>query len=140
MTGRLATVTMARALRDRAGFRGAPGRARRRHRARPQANGSSLIDSDVHVLADGSLRVQETIRIRSAGQMFKHGLEREFPQTYAGPLGSRAEVGFRIEEVLLDGAPEQFTLRRWGSDAVLRAGRARRAAAIRASTPTASPM
>jgi uncharacterized membrane protein YgcG len=82
-----------------------------------------LIDSDVHVLPDRTLRVQETIRIRSSGQIFKHGIEREFPQIYAGPYGSRVDVGFHVEEVLLDGDPEQFTLRHRGSDAILRAGR-----------------
>ena len=81
-----------------------------------------LIDSEIHVLPDGNLRVLETIRIRSAGQKFKHGLQREFPRTYAGPFGSRAEVTFNVEEVLRDGSPEPFTLARKGNDAVLRAG------------------
>ena len=81
-----------------------------------------LIDSEIHVLPDGNLRVLETIRIRSAGQKFKHGLQREFPRTYVGPFGSRAEVAFNVEEVLRDGTPEPFTLARKGNDAVLRAG------------------
>jgi len=81
-----------------------------------------LMDSDVHVLPDRTLRVQETIRIRSAGRLFKHGIEREFPQIYAGPYGSRVDVGFHIEEVLCDGAPEPFTLRHRGNDALLRVG------------------
>ena len=80
------------------------------------------MDSEIHVLPDGNLRVLETIRIRSAGQKFKHGLQREFPRTYVGPFGSRAEVTLNVEEVLRDGSPEPFTLARKGNDAVLRAG------------------
>ena len=100
------------------------GLERRAHADEPVTAGERIlgIDSEVHVLPDGSLRVLETIRIRSAGQQFKHGLQREFPQTYAGPLGSRSQVGFRVEEVLRDGDAEPFALRRVGRDAVIRAG------------------
>jgi len=121
MTGRLATLTMLAALCVLGLVASAP-LAHADDTAVAPAEQILLMDSDVHVLLDRTLRVQETIRIRSAGRVFKHGIEREFPQIYAGPYGSRIDVGFHIEEVLCDGAPERFGLRHRGRDAILRIG------------------
>ncbi len=92
----------------------------------PEATGERIlgIDSEVHVLPDGSLRVLETIQIVSTGKRFKHGLKREFPIRYTGPLGSRSTVGFRVEQVLRDGDLEPFAVERERNNAVVRSGSA----------------
>lgn len=82
------------------------------------------LDSDIQVATDGALRVRETIRIWSTGRQFVHGLERIFPETYAGPLGSRSEVAFHVEEAQCDGSAEPFTVRRSGRDVTVRIGQA----------------
>jgi uncharacterized membrane protein YgcG len=64
--------------------------------------------SDIRVQRDASLRVRETIRVRSAGAQIHHGIYRDFPTRYKDQLGDRYFVKFEIVEVSRDGQPEKF--------------------------------
>ncbi|TMJ12317.1 MAG: DUF2207 domain-containing protein [Alphaproteobacteria bacterium] len=63
--------------------------------------------SDVTVRKDGDLDVAETIRIRSAGDVFRHGLLREFPTRYERD-GRTIRVGFDVASVERDGHEEPY--------------------------------
>jgi len=63
---------------------------------------------DVTVNADGSLNVQETIRVTAEGNNIKRGIYRDFPTTYRDRYGNRVVVGFELMGVLRDGKPESF--------------------------------
>ncbi len=67
--------------------------------------------SDIRVQQDTSLLVQETIRVRSSGQLIKHGIYRDFPTRYQDRLGNRYVVNFQVLEVRRDGQPESFHLK-----------------------------
>ncbi len=63
--------------------------------------------SNIDVRRDGSLDVEETIRVRAEGDRIEHGLYRDFPTIYA-KQGRRVRVGFDVTGVTLDGQPEPF--------------------------------
>jgi uncharacterized membrane protein YgcG len=63
--------------------------------------------SDVAVQRDASLEVTETIRIRSEGEEFRHGLLRDFPTRYDKD-GRRVRVGFEVESAERDGHDEPW--------------------------------
>ena len=67
-----------------------------------------MFRSDVTVMVDGSLRVTERITVRAQGHEIKRGIYRDFPTRYEDRLGRRYTVGFRVVEVLRDGAPEPY--------------------------------
>src|SRR5919202_3681765 len=67
--------------------------------------------SDVTVQKNGDLDVAETIRIRSAGDVFQHGLLREFPTRYERN-GRRIRVGFDVASVERDGQKEPYSRER----------------------------
>jgi uncharacterized membrane protein YgcG len=67
--------------------------------------------SDIRVQEDTSLLVQETIRVRSSGQLIKHGIYRDFPTRYQDRLGNRYVVNFQVLEVRRDGQPDNFHLK-----------------------------
>lgn len=67
--------------------------------------------SDVAVQQDGSLDVTETIRIRAAGERFRHGLLRDFPTRYRR-AGRAIRVGFEVEDVQRDGHDEPWDTER----------------------------
>jgi uncharacterized membrane protein YgcG len=62
----------------------------------------------LHINADASLTVTETIRVQAAGREIKRGLVRDFPTSYRDHLGNRVQVGFNVLEVLRDGRPEPY--------------------------------
>jgi uncharacterized membrane protein YgcG len=64
--------------------------------------------SDVTVRKDGDLDVAETIRIRSMGDVFRHGLLREFPTRYE-KNGRTVRVGFDVASVERDGHKEPYS-------------------------------
>lgn len=66
--------------------------------------------SDVSVEPDGSLSVGETIRISSAGETIKRGIQRDFPTRYKTQAGRQVNVGFEVEEVQRDGRPEPWVV------------------------------
>jgi len=66
--------------------------------------------SDVHVQRDGSLDVAETIKINAEGLRIQHGITRDFPTRYQNKLGRQVRVGFDVQSVERDGAPEKYAL------------------------------
>lgn len=65
-------------------------------------------DSLISVLRDGSMIVDETIRVQAEGREIKHGIYRDFPTDYKDLLGNRYRVGFQVQQVLRDGQTEGF--------------------------------
>ena len=65
-------------------------------------------DSDVSVARDGSLTVTETIRIQAEGEVFQHGLLRDFPTRYQRD-GRTVRVGFEVLDVQRNGLAEPWT-------------------------------
>jgi uncharacterized membrane protein YgcG len=63
--------------------------------------------SDVQVTAEGTLTVQETIRVVSTGDQIRHGIYRDFPTRYSDRLGNRYSVGFDLVGATCDGGPEE---------------------------------
>jgi len=64
--------------------------------------------SDITVNPDASMRVEETIKVRAAGDQIKHGIFRDFPTRYRDRLGNQYVVGFEVVAVRRDGKPEPF--------------------------------
>lgn len=65
-------------------------------------------DSDIRLEQDGSMRVQEAIRVYAAGDNIKHGIYRDFPTEYKDKLGIRKHVPFELLSVTRDGQPEDY--------------------------------
>jgi hypothetical protein len=65
-------------------------------------------DSDIAVHADGTMTVQETIRVTALGRQIKRGIYRDFPTTYRDARGNKIVVGFDVQEVTRDGLPEAY--------------------------------
>jgi uncharacterized membrane protein YgcG len=66
--------------------------------------------SDVQVRPDGSLDVAETIRVDAEGFRIQRGIYRDFPTRYRSPKGREVRVGFDVQSVERDGAPEKYAL------------------------------
>jgi len=64
--------------------------------------------SDVIVERNGDLQVTETLRIQVEGVEIKRGILRDFPTTYTRRDGTRVVVGFEVQSVRRDNAPEPF--------------------------------
>ena len=65
-------------------------------------------DSDIRLEQDGSMRVQESIRVYAGGDKIKHGIYRDFPTEYKDKLGIRKHVPFDIVRVMRDDQPEDY--------------------------------
>jgi hypothetical protein len=83
-----------------------------------------LFVSDVQVERDGELRVTETIRVQAEGQEIRRGILRDFPTLYHRADGTRVDVGFAVESVTRDGAPESFAIERLSNGMRVRIGSA----------------
>ena len=64
--------------------------------------------SDIYVYSDGSMLVNENIRVRAEGTDIRRGIYRDFPTRYRDRFGNRYRVDFSIVEVLRDGVPEPY--------------------------------
>jgi uncharacterized membrane protein YgcG len=64
--------------------------------------------ADLHVQADGSLLVVETIRVRAEGEQIRRGIFRELPTRYKDRFGNRYRLDFQLLDVYRDGNPEPF--------------------------------
>jgi hypothetical protein len=64
--------------------------------------------SDIDVLADSSMVVKETIRVRAEGEQIRRGIYREFPTDYRDRLNNRVKLDFQVLEVTRDGQSEPF--------------------------------
>ncbi len=64
--------------------------------------------SHIEIKKDSDIVVTETIRVQAEGINIQHGIFRDFPTLYSGPLGLRSTVSFELLEVLRDGKPEPW--------------------------------
>ena len=65
-------------------------------------------NSDIRILRDGWIEVNETIRVRAEGKRIRRGIYRDFPTEYRDKIGNRYEVDFRPLAVLRNDAREDF--------------------------------
>jgi len=64
--------------------------------------------SDITVQADGSMLVDEAIRVRAEGRNIRRGIYRDFPTRYKDRLGQRYRVAFDVISVRRDGKAEPW--------------------------------
>jgi uncharacterized membrane protein YgcG len=70
-------------------------------------------DSEVEVLADGSLEVTEHITVQAEGRNIRRGIYRDFPTRYRDRFDNQVHVRFEMVDVERNGEPEDwFTERR----------------------------
>jgi hypothetical protein len=77
--------------------------------------------SDIEVRADGALDVTETIRVTVEGNQINHGIYRDFPTQYPRD-GRRVRVGFEVQSVERNGAPEPYATEIAGNGVRVRIG------------------
>lgn len=79
-------------------------------------NDERILDyhSDITVLKDGSMLVTETIKVQSQGDQIKRGIYRSFPVKYRDRFNNNVVVRFEVEEVLRDGSPEDYHIKKEG--------------------------
>ena len=82
--------------------------------------------SDAAVQRNGDLAVTETIRVEGEGREIRRGILRDFPTRYTARDGARVEVGFHVESVTRDGAPETFVTESLANGVRVRIGNADR--------------
>jgi len=68
--------------------------------------------SHITVHKDSSMTVSETIKVYASGRKIKRGIYRDFPTRYRDHFGNRYVVGFKVTEVLKDGEPEPYHIKR----------------------------
>src|SRR5437867_4216674 len=66
-------------------------------------------NSDLTILADGTLKVREIIRMHNGGGSFENGLQRRFTSTRHDQHGRTWNVSYENIIVLRDGNPESFS-------------------------------
>jgi len=76
-----------------------------------QKEGILDFKSRIQIFQDGSMRVDETIKVVSTGRNIRHGIYRDFPTTYKDAYGNTYRVDFRILKVFRDGRPESYHLK-----------------------------
>ncbi|TLX21670.1 DUF2207 domain-containing protein [Thermomonas fusca] len=79
-------------------------------------------DSTVAVNADGSMDVEERIRVRAEGEAIRRGIYRDFPTRYRDRHGNRVVVDFTVKDVLRDGRPEPWFTERQSNGVRLNTG------------------
>ncbi len=62
--------------------------------------------SEIKINADGSMNVEETIKVYSLGQQIRRGIFRDFPTVYEDDYGNNIIVEFELLETLRDGNTE----------------------------------
>jgi uncharacterized membrane protein YgcG len=83
------------------------------HPAWAQPNNQERIlsfQSLVTIHPNATLTVTETIKIWSTGNIFNHGIYRDFPTDYTDRMGIQYHVGLTVLSVERDGAPENYHL------------------------------
>lgn len=73
-----------------------------------------LFESSIEVEPDGSLLVEELIRVRAEGRQIRRGIYRDLPIRYREGAGLYRQVGFTLLEVRRDGRPEPHRIERLG--------------------------
>ena len=64
--------------------------------------------SDIEVLENSSVIVEETIKVQAEGKKIKRGIYRDFPTDYKDNLGNYYKVGFKLLSVQRDGRSESY--------------------------------
>ncbi|MEZ5551361.1 MAG: DUF2207 domain-containing protein [Pseudomonadales bacterium] len=64
--------------------------------------------SEITVAADGTMVVDEHIRVRAEGEQIRRGIYRDFPTSYRDAYGNHYEVDFQVLSVQRDGQPEPW--------------------------------
>jgi len=71
-------------------------------------------DSAITVNRDGSMRVENTIRVIVTGDQIQHGIYYDFPTIYSNTrTGGRLVIDFRVLGVQRDGQSEPYTVGNW---------------------------
>lgn len=65
-------------------------------------------DVDIQIRADGSMEVEERIRVLAEGRDIRRGIYRDFPTRYRDRYGNRVKVDFDVQRVLRNGSPEPW--------------------------------
>jgi hypothetical protein len=81
------------------------------------ASAAELIErfvSEVDVGHDGTLTVEETIRVHAEGDQIRRGIFRDFPITFQDDDGVVRQVGFKLLDVTRDSKPEPHFTQRQG--------------------------
>ena len=79
-------------------------------------------DSVINVAVDGSMTVEETIRVRAEGINIRRGIFKDFPTRYRDRFGNSIVVGFEVLGVERDGQPEPWFTERLSNGVRLYAG------------------
>lgn len=66
--------------------------------------------STITINTDSTLHVQEDIRVQAEGRAIRRGIFRDFPTQYRDHCGYNHVVSFKVEKVLLDGKPVDYTV------------------------------
>jgi len=59
--------------------------------------------SEIHINADASLTITETITVRALGKKIKRGIYRDFPTTYKDRFNNTVRVPFKVQRVTRNG-------------------------------------
>lgn len=79
-------------------------------------------DSQVDVLADGTLEVTERITVFAEGRQIRRGIYRDFPTRYRDRYGNRVRVGLEVLGAERDGRPEPWFTERIGNGVRINTG------------------
>jgi len=71
--------------------------------------------SDITLQQDGALTVRELVRVRATGKVIRRGISQEFPQ-------AQTDQAFALGQVLRDGEPAPYFLRKSGDGFILYVG------------------
>ena len=83
-------------------------------------------DSTIEVLADSSMQVTETLRVRAEGEQIRRGIYRDFPTDYRDRLNNQIRVGFEVLGVTRDGEREPYFTEKYANGVRVYIGRADR--------------
>ena len=78
--------------------------------------------TDVHVLADGTLEITDTLRVRAEGHQVRRGITRSFPTRYHDRLGNAVRVDFTLLGIERDGHTEPGFIERVSNGVVINTG------------------
>lgn len=79
-------------------------------------------DSVIEIQADASLRVTETIKVRSTQQRIRRGIYRDFPTRYRDRFNNRVVVDFELINVQRDGRDEPWFTERMNNGVRINTG------------------
>lgn len=71
--------------------------------------------SNIQIAADGSMTVDEHIRVMAEGTAIKHGIYRDFPTDYRDRWKHRVKIGFEVLYASRDGSAEDWRTERRGN-------------------------